>query len=120
VGGARSRIGIVRAAASMEDRRRGVVFLGDAPKLLPVVELAGANDFRSSGLLASVIKRPNGKHLRPEEPVPAEYAGLPLAVYNTLVVGAYAARSVAVVCHKTELTLMAHHALIRARWKGWL
>ena len=65
--------------------------------------------------MASVIKLPSGEHLRPGEPVPAEYADMPLVTYNELVVGPYAAASLAVVCHKDDLSIMARHGLIRAR-----
>lgn len=109
-----------REAAGMKNRRRAVVFLGEEPRLLAVVEFAGANDFDTSGLLVSVIKLPDGKHLKPGAVVPAEYAEMPLKVYNTVVVGPYAAGSVAVAAHKDDHNLMARHALIRARWKGWL
>jgi excisionase family DNA binding protein len=109
-----------RAAAGKDDRRRAVVFLGDSPRLLPAVEFAGANDFETSGLMASVIKLPDGKHLRPGAPIPAEYAEMPLDVYNSIVSGPYAAWSIAVAAHKDDHSLMARHALIRARWKGWL
>ena len=73
-----------------------------------------------TGRLASIVKLRSGRRLRPGQPVPTEYQDLPLMVYNQLVVGPYAAASMAVVAHKSDLRLMAHHALIRAHWKGLL
>jgi excisionase family DNA binding protein len=103
-----------------KSRRRGVVFMGHPPSLNPLVEFSGENSpaFAVSGRLASIVKLRTGKHLRPGQPVPAEYQGFPLDVYNKLVVGPYAAASMAVVVHRTDFRLMAHHALIRAHWKG--
>jgi hypothetical protein len=103
-------------------RRRGVVFLGSPPSLNPLVEFAGENSlaFAVTGRLASIVKLRSGQHLRPGQPVPPEYKNFPLTVYNEVVVGPYAAASMAVVAHKSDLRLMAHHALIRARMKGIL
>lgn len=111
------RIGFCnRESAGDKDRRRAVIFLG----LYPLVEFSGENSdvFPQSGRLASVIKLPSGQHLRPGGPIPPEYKGFRLVTYNQLVVGPYAAGSLAVVVHKDELSLMAHHGLIRAQWKG--
>lgn len=101
-------------------RRRGVVFMGYPPSLNPLVEFSGENSpaFEVTGRLASIVKLRTGKHLRPGQPVPPEYTNFPQAVYNQLVVGPYAAASMAVVVHRTDFRLMAHHALIRAHWKG--
>jgi hypothetical protein len=133
-----------RESAGDKERRRAVVFLGDHPEvhaskmdmggwrpprflevlftgrlasLYPLVEFSGENSeaFAATGLMASVIKLTSGEHLRPGDPVPAEYADLPLVTYNQLVVGPYAAESLAVVAHKEDFSLMARHALIRAR-----
>ena len=103
-------------------RRRGVVFMGYPPSLNPLAEFAGENSpkFAVTGRLASIVKLRSGKHLRPGQPVPSEYEGFPLMVYNQLVIGPYAAASMAVVVHKSDFRLMARHALIRARWKGLL
>jgi hypothetical protein len=133
-----------RESAGDPERRRAVVFLGDHPEahaakldmggwrppgflevlftgrfasLYPLVEFSGENSkaFAVTGRMASVIKLPSGEHLRPGDAVPAEYADMPLVVYNELVVGPYAAASLAVVCHKDDLSIMARHGLIRAR-----
>ena len=113
------RIGFCnRKVAGDKDRRRSVVFLGIHP---PLVEFAGENTpfFAVTGRMASVIKLPSGQHLRPGDPVPPEYEGFPLVTYNQLVVGPYAAASLAVIAHKDDLTLMAHHGLIRLATRGW-
>jgi hypothetical protein len=112
------RIGFTkRDAAGMQGRERVVVFLQTGSTFIPLVQFVGANDFDKTGRLASVIKNKDGRHLRPGEPVPVEYRGLPQCVYSEVVVGKNAARSIAVLAQKDNLTLMARHGLIRARWK---
>ena len=111
------RIGFCnRESAGDKNRRRAVVFLGT----YPLVEFSGENSdaFAQTGRLASVIKLPSGQHLRPGDSIPPEYDGFRLVTYNELVVGPYAAASLAVVAHKDELSVMAHHGLIRAYGKG--
>lgn len=113
-----------RKAAGKNDRRRAIVFFGEPPAIYPIVEAAGANDFETSGQLASAIKLPDGKYLKPGAPVPPEYAGLPLDLYTRIVQGPNAVNSMAVVVtvhHRDEmLRLLTLHALIRAKWKGSL
>ena len=108
-----------RRAAGM-DRPRVIVFLGEVPQIVPVVEFAGENDFEATHRLASVIKHPDGHHVRSEAQLPSEYEDLPTAMYPDLVAGPYAARSMAVVAHNDDWATMLRHALIRARYKGWL
>ena len=114
------RIGFTdRHAAGME-RKRVNVFLETGSTLVPLVQFVGANDYETTARLASVIKLEEGRHLRPGEDVPEEYRDLPRCAYSEVVVGKNAARSVAVLAHRDDLTLMARHGLIRARWKGLL
>jgi hypothetical protein len=114
------RIGFTdRVAAGME-RKRVNVFLENGSTLIPLVQFVGANDYHETGRLASVIKKEEGPHLRPGEPVPREYQDLPMCVYSEVVVGKNAARSAAVLAHRDDLSLMGRHGLIRARWKGLL
>lgn len=111
------RIGLCdRESAGDKHRRRAVVFLG----LAPMVEFSGENSdaFARTGRMASVIKLPSGQHLRPGDSIPPEYEGFTLVTYNDLVVGPYAAASLAVVAHKQDFPVMARHGLIRAHWKG--
>jgi hypothetical protein len=115
------RIGFTeREAAGMEDRKRVNVFLETGSTLVPLVQFVGANDYEQTGRLASVIKKEDGSHLRPGEPVPADYQDMPRCIYSEVVVGRNAARSVAVLAHRDDLTLLARHGVIRARWKGLL
>lgn len=109
-----------RESAGDPLRRRAVVFMGHLPSLAALVEFSGENSdvFEQTGRMASVIKLPTGKHLKPGDPVPPAYAGLPMAVYKTIVRGPYAAASLAVVAQRDDYTLMAHHGLIRARERG--
>jgi hypothetical protein len=96
---------------------RSIEWLGGVPKLHPLVEFSGENSeaFAVTGRMASIIKLPSGEHVRPGDAVPAEYANMNVAIYNQLVVGPYAAASLAVVAHKDDFNLMARHGLIRAR-----
>ncbi len=118
----------IRPCAGMQDRQRAVVFLASRGKsLIPLVEFVGANDFRATTLMASVIKlprRPGGGHLhlRPGMDIPEEYASgdVQIGVYSDVVRGPNAASSVAVLATKAELDVMAYHALIRALWKDLL
>jgi hypothetical protein len=82
-----------------------------------LVEFSGENSdvFPETGRMASVVKLPTGKHLKPGDPGPTQYAGLPLANYKSIVRGPYAAASMAVVAQKDDYRLMPHHGLIRAR-----
>ncbi len=109
-----------RESAGDPHRRRAVVFMGHQPSLAALVEFSGENShmFPQTGRMASVIKLPTGKHLKPGDPVPSAYEGLRLAVYKTIVRGPYAAASMALVAQKDDYTLMAHHGLIRARDRG--
>jgi len=96
---------------------RNIEWLGGVPKLYPLVEFSGENSqaFAVTGRMASIIKLPSGEHLRPGDAVPVAYANMNVAIYNQLVVGPYAAASLAVVAHKDDFSLMARHGLIRAR-----
>ncbi|MFH1559827.1 MAG: helix-turn-helix domain-containing protein [Chloroflexota bacterium] len=98
-------------------RRRVTVWLD---KRRPLVEFAGGHDYDTSGILASVIKLPNNKQLRPTEPIPPEYGGFKTASYESVVRVAGASRNLAIVVHKSDLELMVRHAIIRARWKHYI
>ncbi len=114
------RVGFTNRHAAGMDRKRANVFLVSNSSLVPLVQFVGANDYETTGRLASIIKVEEGRHLRPGEDVPAEYRDLPRCVYSEVVVGKNAARSVAVLARHDDLTLMARHGLIRARWKRLL
>ena len=118
----RIRVGFcTRKAAGDENRKRVVVFLGQPPSLIALVEFAGEDShiFETSGRMVSVVKLRGGQqHVRPGDPIPPEYAGLPLVTYTDVVTGPYAAGSMAVVAQKDDDDSMAHHALIRAHSKG--
>ncbi len=107
-------------------RRRAVVFLGAKPRgLRPIVEFVGTNDYQTTGKMASPIKIARGisvgwRTLQSDERLPAAYAGLEVSEYSNVVSGPNATRSAAVVVDKDDLTTMARHAIIRARWKGWI
>jgi hypothetical protein len=107
-----------RVAAGML-RRRSVVFLGRVPSLIPLVQFAGANDFATSQRMASVIKGRDGRHVRAIEHLPPEYTGMPTRLYTDVVCGPNAANSLAVVADAADRSLMAHHGIIRAVYKGW-
>jgi hypothetical protein len=106
-----------RESAGDANRRRAAVFMGHQPSLNALVEFSGENSdvFASTGRMASVIKLPSGRHLKPGDAIPSEYAVLPIDNYKHIVRGPYAAASMAVVTRKDKLSIMAHHGLIRAR-----
>jgi excisionase family DNA binding protein len=109
-----------RTAAGMRERRRVIVFLGTVPRIVPVVEFAGSNDFDQTHRLASVIKDRSGHHVRSDPQLPPEYQGMQTVIYSDVVVGPYAARSLAVLADSEDRDLMLHHALIRASYKGYV
>lgn len=115
-------IGLTTREAAGMDRRRATVFLArtgsrkESATLYPLVEFAGANDYETSQLLASVIKLSNRKQLRPGDPIPPEYRGFETAVYSDIVVGPYASNCLAVVVREDDLDSMARHALVRLKW----
>lgn len=108
------KIGFTDREAAGQMRRRGVVWIGN----WPLVEFAGSNNYKSDGLLASIIKAKDGKHITPTGKIPDEYKDFRIAKYNSIVQGPYANRNMAVIASKDDLELMLRHAIIRAQWKG--
>ena len=108
------KIGFTNRKAAGKMRRRIVVWLNN----WPVVEFAGGNNFENDGLLASVIKLPNGKQLRSSGKIPDEYRDFQIDRYDSLVQGPYASRNMAVIISKDDLESMLRHAVIRAELKG--
>lgn len=109
-----------RNTAGMTNRCRVVVFMKFGSQIVPVVEFAGANDFDATGLVASVIKNDDNKHVQSISQLPSEYSGFPVKVYSEVVVGPYASNGLAVVVDKDDRRRMLHHAFIRASYKGWI
>jgi hypothetical protein len=62
-----------------------------------------------------VVKGADRAQVRPDAPVPPEYQHLRLAPYNAYVIGPYCSSNLAVICGKTDLDVMAEHAMIRHR-----
>jgi hypothetical protein len=109
-----------RPTSGMDDRRRANIFSGVVGvNLYPVVEFVGANDFKVSGKMASVVKHSDRKHAKPGEALPEGYEGFPIGNFWELVIGPYAAHSLCVVAHKDDYNLMARHALLRVYQRGW-
>ncbi|WP_309723125.1 helix-turn-helix domain-containing protein [Armatimonas sp.] len=103
-----------RPAAGMANRRRGVIFRGQAKKTLyPMVEFTGANDFQETGKMASVIRVDGRKAVRPGSELPTGYSDMPIGIYNEVVVGPNAWHAVAVVAHNTDFPVMIKHAMLR-------
>jgi len=90
-----------------------VVWLGETA----LVEFTGGNNCEADGLMASILKLPDGKQLRPNETIPSAYEGFEVAAYNSIVQGPYAFRNMAVIVHKDDLESILLHAIIRAQWK---
>jgi hypothetical protein len=107
-----------REAAGMKDRRRVIVFMGHVPRVVPLVEFSGTNDYATTQRIASVIKDASNKHVRTMATLPPEYQSFPTVIYSDVVIGPYAARSVAVLADSDDRDLMLRHAIIRARYKG--
>lgn len=101
-------------------RRRVVVFRGRISQLQPLVEFAGVNDHAKSQMVASVMKDRDNRHVKSVAEVPTEYSGIPTTLYSDVVVGPYAAHSIAVFVKEDERDTMLRHAIIRARYKGIL
>lgn len=108
------RIGVGNREAAGQLRRRVVVWLDDRP----LVEFASGNDFEAKGLLASVIKLPNGRQVPRGQEVPPEYRSFNIATYDSIVQGPYASRNLAIVVDRNDLESMLRHAVIRAQFKG--
>lgn len=108
-----------RAAAGMDDRARLVVFKGKIGKTLyPLVEFVGANDFATSGKMVSVIRREGRKPVRPSEPIPIAYEGMPTGIYNHVVIGPRSWNVRAVVANATDFSVMIRHAVLRTMRLG--
>jgi excisionase family DNA binding protein len=108
-GGKRIKIGFGWSVADPE-RRKAVVFADGRP----MVTFKAADDFARSGLMLSIIKTDDRKHLRPGDPVPDEYSGFHLEPYRTYISERHTSKNMAVACDKDDLQTMAAHALIRA------
>ena len=104
-------IGFTERQSAGRARKRSVIFVDRRP----LVEFVGADDFDKSGKMLSLVKRKNGKRLRPGETIPPEYRHLRIEPYRKYVTGAYASSNQAIVCFKDELGVMAEHALLRLR-----
>lgn len=107
------RIGFGNREAAGRLRRRVVVWLGNRP----LVEFAGGNDYETDGLLASVIKLPDGLQVFFKKDLPNEYKEFHVDSYSSIVRGPYASGNLAIVVHKNDLESMLRHAIIRAKWK---
>ena len=121
----RVQIGFTNRRTAGKDRRRAVVFLNDGRRMRPVVEFVGTDDFDQSGKMVSLIKIPNESgsghtRLQPGDQPSSEYDGMPIVQYSREITGPYAATTLAVLVRKDEYSLMARHAIIRARQKGWV
>jgi hypothetical protein len=118
-------VGFTYRDAAGTKRRRAIVFFGEPPRLTPVVEFTGTDDFDNTGSMASIIKVSNDRdgglrQLRPYEPLPCDYSGSDLVIYNHVITGRYATGSMAVLLNQNDVKAMVDHALIRAKLKGWI
>lgn len=107
--------------AAGSDRARACWFLGDHYRVIarPLVQFIGGNDYDRDHMMASVIKDRYGKkYVQDTADLPTEYTGMPVADFRSVVHGPYASRGLAVIARKTDYTVMAKHAWIRALHKG--
>lgn len=102
------RLGVTNWIAAERDRERVVVFVDGRP----MVEFVAANDYKTSNLMASIIKI-SGKQVKPVLGTPNSYRHLKVRPYNDFVVGKYASSNLAVVCDRNDTKTMLEHALIR-------
>ncbi len=105
------RIGFTERPTAGRLRKRAVIFVDERP----MVEFVGSDDFERSHKMLSLVKRKNGKRLRPGETTPPEYRNLQVEPYRKYVTGAYASSNQAIVCSKDDLSVMVQHALLRLR-----
>lgn len=108
------RIGFCERGSGGRSRKRAVVFLDG----YPTVEFTGANDFGKSQLMAGIIKMSDKKQVHPDQGAPSEYQGFRVEPYNEHVIGPRCSQHLAVICKKSDLDVMAKHALIRRRLKA--
>ncbi|BDI30537.1 hypothetical protein CCAX7_25880 [Capsulimonas corticalis] len=119
-------IGITqRASAGLDDRARAIVFYNAPPKQRALVEFSGNGDLTTTTKYASPIKEQGGHtHVRLGQSVPAAYNGMATCIFSEIIVGPYAANSVAVVTdianRDAMLDIMAKHGIIRGVHRGWL
>jgi hypothetical protein len=93
---------------------------GSTQGLVPVLDFVAGNDFDRDSLMASLIKRLDGKLVKENEPIPPEYRDFRLVPFNQVVRGPYARSGLAVVADKDDLQTMIRHAVVRAIQKGWI
>jgi len=108
------KIGIGEREAAGRNRKRVTVFLNGRP----TIEFAGADDFESSRLVASVVTLPNKKRLKPHQQIPDEYKSFDLRRYDSVVKGPRAATTMAVVAKIDDFDTMVSHAVIRAMYRN--
>ena len=106
------KVGFTFRQSAGKRRRRSLVLVDR----YPTVEFV-AEDERSEGRMASVIKGRDGKQLPVGATVPPEYENLCVGSYNEVVHGPYASNGVAVICDSKDLSTMAKHALIRCQFR---
>jgi len=89
-------------------RRRAVVFVDGRPML----QFTGADDFRHSRLMASVIKIE--KHqVKDRSTLPPDYDELRIEPYRGYITGPRASKGLAIVCSDNDYRAMVAHALLR-------
>jgi len=102
------KIGFTNRMAAEKDRRRAVVFIGP----YPAVEFVAANNFETTGKMASIIKD-DKKHIPLGGTLPAGYENLKIVRYRDIVDGSYASSGSAVLALKDDLDTMALHGMLR-------
>jgi excisionase family DNA binding protein len=93
-----------------DKRKKRTVFVDGRP----MVQFKAADDFDHSGLMLSIIKTDDRKHLRPTDPIPPEYQGFRVDPYRIYIDEAHTSKNMAVVCSRDDFDAMTNHALIRA------
>jgi hypothetical protein len=108
----RVKIGFTIRKTAGQPRRRSLVLIDGYPS----VECVSADD-TSNGMMASVVKNRDGKHLPVGATLPPEYRGLPVAPYRDIVTGPGASNGLAVMSRPDDFETMIRHALIRYHFR---
>ncbi len=86
----------------------------------PVVEGIAADDHGTSRALISLIRRPDGRHVRATDGLPPEYQGFRIVKHRAEISAPYSPRSLAVKIVEDDVVAWAAHAVLRASLLGRL
>jgi hypothetical protein len=109
----RFQIGFRQRRTPGKERMMAYVFINRSPR----AEFVAADDYASSGMMVCLVKTREGCQVRPNEPVPPEYANFRLEPYDSYVSMRPTRHGLAVICSKDDHETMAKVGLIRTQFK---